>query len=58
MTSRRSCAVVCEKESDCQIRVFMVVVAELPALAPGARCRVGRSVGSGAPEADLWKSAV
>jgi hypothetical protein len=24
---------------------------ELPALAPGARCRVGRSVGSGAPEA-------
>jgi hypothetical protein len=25
--------------------------AELPALAPGARCRLGRSVGSGAPEA-------
>ncbi len=32
--------------------------AELPALAPGARCRVGRSIESGAPEADLWTSAV
>ena len=28
--------------------------AELPALAPGARCRVGRSVGSGAPQAMQW----
>ena len=27
---------------------------ELPALAPGARCRVGRSVGSGAPQAMQW----
>jgi hypothetical protein len=28
--------------------------AELPALAPGARCRLGRSVGSGAPRAVQW----
>jgi hypothetical protein len=28
--------------------------AELPALAPGARCRLGRSVGSGAPWAMQW----
>ena len=27
---------------------------ELPALAPGARCRLGRSVGSGAPRAMQW----
>ena len=27
---------------------------ELPALAPGARCRLGRSVGSGAPKAMQW----
>ena len=32
--------------------------AELPALAPGARCRVGRSVGSGAPEAVQWTACV
>jgi hypothetical protein len=38
---------------DRQIRVSLVVGSELPALAPGARCRVGRSMGSGAPEADL-----
>ncbi len=30
--------------------------AELPALAPGARCRVGRSVGSGAPETVQWRA--
>jgi hypothetical protein len=28
--------------------------AELPALAPGARCRLGRSVESGAPQAMQW----
>ena len=32
--------------------------AELPALAPGARCRVGRSIGSGAPEAVQWTACV
>jgi hypothetical protein len=32
--------------------------AELPALAPGARCRLGRSVGSGAPQAMQWTACV
>jgi hypothetical protein len=31
---------------------------ELPALAPGARCRLGRSVGSGAPSAMQWTATV
>ena len=32
--------------------------AELLALAPGARCQVGRSVGSGAPEAMQWTATL
>ena len=32
--------------------------AEPPALAPGARCRLGRSVGSGAPGAVQWSATL
>ena len=35
---------------DREIRVSLVVGAELPALAPGAMCLSGRFVGSGAPD--------
>ena len=34
--------------------VFVQLWSELPALAPGARCRLGRSIGSGAPQAMQW----
>jgi hypothetical protein len=43
---------------DRQIGVSLVVLAELPALAPGARCPRGRSVGSGAPAAVQWTATL
>ena len=55
----RSCAMVCVERAVIVFRSGDVQLwSELPALAPGARCRVGRSVESGAPGTAQWTACV